>query len=312
MILTLLLITLWAYRGLWSAEFAWEDTDPSPGAWSLQTRALTALTMRLQAGQPEWAFHAVNLGVHLVNGLLLYTVVPSLLAVTLWWLLPIQSEAVSYVAARGDLLVCTAVLLLLVVWRVRGVLGMVGVGLCLLMAVLAKETGAVAGGLLLLWVWAQKRSVLQEYGGVLLATVTLLGMTAAGLLPRMASWVSPGLRAQPWFAGVQVAAMWRYLSLTLWPFGGLSIVHDFDLVGPVVAACAVGGLAPVIWIAFRSQVRPVLLAVLWPIVALAPRLLVPLPDAMGERHWMIAVLGFCLAIGLLEQERYGRYTAART
>lgn len=310
MVLALLLLTVWTYRGVFSSGFVWEDVDPNPAEWSFQPRALTALTMRLQIGQSAAVFHAVNLAVHLMNGLLLYAIVPSLLALTLWWLLPIQSEAVSYVAARGDLLLCTAVLMAILAFRLSGVRRVIYVALCLAGAVLAKETGAVAGGLLLLWGWAIGATRMAV--ALFLGTLALIGVTAAGLLPRMSLWVAPGMRPQPWFAGVQVAAMWRYLWLTIWPFDGLSIVHDFDLVGPWMAACAVGGLLGAIWIAFRSQVRPVLFAVLWVVIALLPRLLVPLPDAMSERHWMIAVLGFCLAIGLFEQERYGCYSDSRT
>ncbi len=301
MMLALLLVTVWAYRGVFGSELAWEDVEPNPAEWAFQPRALTALTMRLQMGQSAGMFHAVNLAVHLLNGLLLYAVVPSVLAVTLWLLLPIQSEAVSYIAARGDLLACSAVLMALLAFRLPGWRRAFYVAICLLGAVLAKETGAVAGGLVLLWGWATR--TIQDGTALVWATVTLLAMTAGGLLPNLHIWVSPGMRAPLWFAGVQVAAMWRYLGLTVWP-SGLSIVHDFDVVGPWMAACAVGGVLGTVWIAFRSQVRPLQFAVLWIVVALAPRLLVPLPDAMSERHWMIAVLGLCLAIGHYEQERH--------
>lgn len=131
----LALLTCVAYFPVVRSGLAYEDArtiyDASVwaanGGWSMASllkpagRDLTAWTFSLQAGQGPWAYHVVNLLIHLANGLLLSMVLTrmgvriewALAALGVFWLHPLQVEAVAYVSGRFDLLATTGILIAL-------------------------------------------------------------------------------------------------------------------------------------------------------------------------------------------------------
>ena len=119
-------------------------------------RPLTSLTLGLNwllAGGATWAFHAVNLGIHLLNVLLLYLLLRRRLAdgswipwiCLLWAVHPLLTEDVVYTVGRADLLAACFLLLALLArhpWLQGGLF---------LLGLLCKENAVVLPLIVLLW-----------------------------------------------------------------------------------------------------------------------------------------------------------------
>lgn len=112
-------------------------------------------------GSSARAARSMSLGLHLVNGTLLYvlasSIVPAsvaILALGLFWLHPLNTEAVGYAANASELLMaCCALLALIAADRGRLVLAWIACA-C---AVLAKEPGIAAFLLVPAWLWSRDR-----------------------------------------------------------------------------------------------------------------------------------------------------------
>lgn len=298
----LAVLMLWSYRSVATASFVYEDAMSFTPftSMSMSPRGLTAATFHLQSGSDAGAYHLGNVSVHLLNGLLLYALVSplwggfaALVAVMLWWLHPVQSEAVAYVAARADLLQVTAILgMLIFATSGRGWIGIVGAACCAVLAVWAKEMGIMAVPLLALWVMYLKRSQrrwLWVYG----SGVVLVGLSAWMILPRLSTWVQPSARPPWWFLGVQAFAVLRLSLLGIWPVG-FTLAHDWDAIGFGSAI-----LALLMLVAVLFAVRPwprIRFAAWWMAISLAPRFLVPLPQWTNEHQMHLAWLGPTLAV----------------
>ena len=347
LLLGLLTLTTLAYSPVFSAGYVYEDrnafVDSVPGAapdnrgpwlgWETERgqfqpapRMLSNLTMRLQGWHLDspLAFHAVNLAVHEMNAVLIWLIllssgtVAAFVGTALWLLHPIQSEAVSYVSARPDVLAATAILTSLLVItrqsfttqvlsRIKNVLIVTLAGL---LALLAKESAIVVIGLFPLWLWFEGRWAKRWL--IPLGVWSTAGALVAYRLLHVAAaegagqpWAAiRGYAAGPphgpfWFAAVQAAAFWRMLALLVWP-AGLTIDHDFDLVGPGLALVALVGLLGAAWGAWhvRHQWPTASFALAWLVVGLAPRFVMPLPDYMAERHLYVPLIGVWIAVGL--------------
>lgn len=296
----LMALTVVVYLPLRDAGFVWEDVPPSAGDWRLLTltpRALTAATMVWQAAQSVRVLHLTNLAIHLLNGLLLFALLTGVAAgwrfflTGLWWLHPLHTESVSYLAARADLLLVTAVLLLLLATHLPKGLRELGMLACLWLAFLAKETGAVAVGLLALWLyWRDSRLPWR----VLAVGVIAALMVSAHFLSHLGSWTAtaPPLGR---FIGVQIAAIWRVFALLIVPVG-LTPAHQWASMPPWMTVVAVLGAIVVLMGAFavRQRVPAIAFALAWIVIALAPRVLVPVPHPLTEHQFALPMLGLWL------------------
>lgn len=273
--------------------------------WTVMPRRLTALTFRRQAGQGAESLHAFNLAVHLVNGLLLFALTRrfgttvALSALALWWLHPLQVEAVASISARTDLLMVTMILLTLLVAEWPGWAGVLVASVCAVGAIAAKETGVVVLGLLPLWRWWTR----QRWSEAWLAWLAIVGSASA-----YAAWhLVPGrflsTAAAPhgpfWYLAVQIAAVWRLLALIPWPFG-FTIDHDFDVIGRPVALVALGLSLVLMAAAWRWRKRwPTLgFGVGWVTLALGPRFVVSQGEFLNEHQMYLPMLGVYIAAAL--------------
>lgn len=305
--LLVVLLTVAAYSPLRTADYVWEDAVyaemPLRIVDGLQTMRLVTLLTRvgdyeLGGGDP-WAPHLVNLLLHLLNGALLWIVArrwigPSAggVSAAVFLVHPMNSEAVSYITGRSDLLLTLWLLLIAALvtptmswWRWLGVIAVSAA------ALFTKETGVVAL-LLLLWLRPPSR----------------VAVIAIGLIAGLAVW-----RSMPWwdwtvstaiahgpigFAAVQVTAVWTYVGLWIWPIG-FSIDHDFDVLPrfvPVLALIGTSALAVIAWRGRRAW--PVVwLAIGWMTVTLAPRLVVRSPEYLAERQFYLSAVGLALLTG---------------
>src|SRR3990167_8612766 len=162
-LLGLVLLTLLAYAPVRQAGFVYEDdvyVGPAKRAVTmgevLAPRGLTALSFRanaLLAGQDPRSYHAVNVFLHVLVGLMVYQLAGlllppgyALLACALFLLHPLQTEAVAYVAGRAELI--SALGAVTAVWAMaQPTVTWVHVGVALtalMVAVGGKELGIVA------------------------------------------------------------------------------------------------------------------------------------------------------------------------
>ncbi|ESQ17021.1 MAG: tetratricopeptide repeat protein [Thiohalocapsa sp. PB-PSB1] len=239
---------------------------PHDGRW------LTGLSFGLNhlvGGLDPTGYHLVGLAVHLVNGLLVFWVVLLLyrtpvlrgpgqdalwiaaLAVTLWLLNPVQTQAVTYVWQRATTLAVLFHLLAfglylqarltqhqrLRPWLYAGVAGVWLLGL------MSKEIVAVLPGFLLLaeWYFFQDLRWPRRRRGLpwLLLTVALLAAAAAWYLVFLRGQgpldiVLRGYGGRDFDVWQRVMTEWRivvfYLGLFLWPHPSrLSLEHDVVL-----------------------------------------------------------------------------------
>jgi Flp pilus assembly protein TadD len=247
-------------RALWPPSH-WLSLEPQS---SLSGRPLVTLSMALchaAGGLDVRVYHAVNLGLHLVNGMLLLGLLravlgmgPAFAGALLWTLHPLDTDAVDYLTQRTELLLGSFYLgtLLAVARERRGV----AVACCAL-GMLCKESMVTAPVAVALWQRAYRYGSWRElfareraFHAALAGTWAVLGALLL-LAPRSAS-AGFGLPVTPLdYAQHQLAAVAHYLRLALWPhplalyYGpvGPIALRDVVLPGLVVAAAAAGSLA---------------------------------------------------------------------
>jgi len=296
----LLLVTVWAYAPSLDGAFVYEDLNdpeaffrafPWEEAWANPVRTLTAATYHLSyvlgAGSP-WAYRGVSLGWHLLNGCLLWALIRharwAWLALGLFLLHPIQTQAVAYISARADLVLTTCVLL--GVWcGGRG--HRRSAWLCACLAVLAKEAGVAAFALIPLAAWLQ--GARWTWRAHLAWWAPALAVGAA-----LVWWLFPwhGLALSGAYTVAQLAAVWQFVALTVAPFW-LTVDNDPSwFVARAPWALGAWGLLGAVWV-LRPAWRVGWMAA-WVLVALAPRLVVVLTEGMHEHHWYLPLTGVLL------------------
>lgn len=330
---TLIALLVWTavlYSGSLQAGFVYEDQFLPTEAWrgwshewatiTFSPRSLSTLAFRLQASQSPKAYHAVNVGLHLVCGTLVYALVlpygPVAATVTtaLWLIHTLGSEAVLYVSQRTDLIASACLLLMLLATRLRGPWNAMGAVGCGLLALWAKESAVVLVFLLPLWLWYEQRwsrlwTVAVAIGAcaVGLAAIPLLrssGSVGDGVHQwnMLAQYTAPAAHGPFWFASVQCAAVWRLLALIVWP-SGFTVDHDWDLVSPALALTALAASLLMLVLAYRGSARHRTFAfcVFWIVFSLAPRFVVPLPDYVNEHQFYLSRFGPFLLLGVMVQ-----------
>lgn len=273
----------------------------------LPGRQMTAASFRLtEAVGGLGAQRAGNLALHLIIGALLVSLARMMseapltpwLAILVFWFHPLQSETVSYAAARAEL-VSVACLLAAILTYLRwggGWMGTVGCAAWLLLAAMSKEIAVLGLALILVTVitlgkpWAPWRWAVAGACAAVLLFVWPGGARGIGFVTQ----------AMPVQAHVtsHLSSTWGYVWSFL-TFQGLTI--DRGIVGPMMSwsvwasvGVAVTGLA--IW---RWRLRWPLLAwaTAWTAIWWAPRLLVDTPDLISERHTYLPMVAWSIALG---------------
>lgn len=314
--LTLLLVlTALLYIPATKAPFVYEDQnwllDVQPGArHALQlspfpSRSLTLQTYQWQSDPTTgWAnpteFHGVNVAIHLFAGVLVYALlrrcslsqVACFVATFVFLAHPLQSQAVSYVSARSDLLMTLFVLGALLCVTVRGSVAVVGMLACLVLAALSKEIGIIGGALVVLTALLLER---WRYAAILTGAGIVAGLL---VLPRLA-FITPAWASWREDVALQVTGVARILGLFVWP-SGFTIDPDpaaVSLAGHAVSLALLVGLVALVWLLHR--IAPLVawgLAVA--LVSLLPRVLVPNGEPIQEQHAYLAMVGLSGVVGL--------------
>lgn len=248
------------------------------------------------AGDSPTPQRVLNLTWHLLNGMLLYLVAraavgawAAVFAAAVFLLHPLQTETVAYVASRPELIMATWLLLAMAA-SARG--WMAVAGLCAALALTGKEVAVMAWILVPLWAWQTD----QQWSRRHLAAWSLAGavmIALFGVALHGAHWLT--LPSLAYVAG-QLAHAGRLVLLlgeALISPPALTIDHDWTWVTRTAAFTALGLWAlAVTWCG--GWVR---WALVWTLVALLPRLVLPMPDGIHERHLYIPMIGLSLAIG---------------
>lgn len=262
-------------------------------------RTLTAAThaaSRAVFGIEPWGFHLMSVGIHLVNvGLwlaVLWLVLPpwtALVGAAVFAWHPLQVEAVTYVSSRSDLLACTGLLLALLATTLGSLPGaLVGVAF----SVLGKETAIVAWALVPLWAW-WTRAPFPVTRYLLIGFIGALVTGWALMADIQAIAFAPSLE----LAGNALVSIGRLTLLVFVPWG-FTVDHDWASMAWLWRVALLAAVALVAWSLTEGwwERKSVALAVLWTLVALSPRLVVPLYEGLHEHHMLIPMMGWSIVI----------------
>lgn len=275
------------------------------------------------------SYHVFNIVLHAISAVLVYLILKKLLVISgasfdLSWIAmfgagiflahPLQTESVDYIAGRSELL---CALFVLSAWL--GFLNGLGqkttparaatILLCAAAAVLSKESGVCAAGLIVAsdLYWSKesfastfrKRLYLYVPGlvGLLVATGIILRTLSRSTTAGFAAGAPP-LE----YLITQCRAVWIYLRLFLIPAGQNADwqVPFYRSLGDGQAwVFAIGTLvllAATAWLLFE-RARLVSFGLLVFLIALAPTSsIVPVQDAVAERRMYLPIVGLCIAI----------------
>lgn len=313
-----LVLMVAAYARVLHAPFVYEDamtvkpvsslTWQDPQGWFQTGRAVTRLSLDanyLTDGLNPRGYHAVNVIVHGLNGVLVYRIGAALMpgpaaafAAGLFLLHPIQTEAVSYVSGRSELLALCFMLAAL--WCVLGPLTKLrGVGflLCAVAAMASKETGAAVVLLAPLLAWVTKQD--REWYA-LIALLPVVGLLHAYEALWGNSYAFLNHAGGFGYLAYQCAALWKMVSLVLVPVG-FTIDHDVQGWSRLVALVALAGVGA--WLlavvaALVARARVIALCLAWPLIVLAPRFFVRIIETLNEHQTYSAFIGLWFLIGL--------------
>lgn len=296
----MLALTLLAYWPSRQSQFVFEDWSASPSrapfsAYAIP-RGLTAYSMQMQQGQTPYAHKLMSLAIHLVNGLLVFALTQSLWLLAIVWLHPMFSESASYISARADLLLVTATLLTWCWLRITtGWSAVIGATVGTALALGAKESAVTLPALVLLWLWASHR-LSRPWIIYALGCGTAMAYQSWRMVAHLSSWTAEPSVTGLAFAAKQAGAFWRLISLIV-PIG-LTPVHAWEWMPSSLAWIALMGLGALACIgmacAFTGK-RWLAVAALWPLIALSPRFVIPLPTLLTEHHLPYACIGSLLA-----------------
>jgi tetratricopeptide (TPR) repeat protein len=321
-------------------------------------RPLTTLTYLLNyavlgnAGNPS-GYHWINLLLHVANMALLYALGlaifehagMALLLSALWGLHPVQTEAVTNVVGRADLLATFGILAALMAYRkvldstgARRIAWLAAVFLSASIGAFSKENGIVVIAVLVLYdvVFARQASWANRIAGYVAAAIPCAAylyaraqVLASAPVLGTAYCDNPLLGASFWSARLTAVKVFgKYLLLLLWP-GTLSWDYSYNQVPlfgsggfeDMKAILSLIVLVAVAVAAFRSWRRnkPVFFAIAFFALTFAPvsNLLMLIGSVMGERFLYLPSIGFaaCLAYVLFAawerwNGRVGNYGAA--
>lgn len=281
-----------------------DNNDPGRAEWSalssIITNPLRTVTevsyevARAISGPEPWGDHLVNVALHLVNTALVGVIaaeilapLPAVLAMAVFALHPLQTEAVAYVSGRADLLACCGFLLALCA-TLRG--SLTGACLGLLFAGLSKESALLAGPLVCVWAWVAAPTF------PLRKLVMILAGAATTVV--IVFWFRMRLEiADLHQVGRTAWSVLRLTALVFVPYGQ-SIDHDWHGAGVVLRAVSVGMVAGLTSWAIgvvRSSLwaLPWLLAVIW----FLPRFVVRGSEGLHEHHMYVVMSFWALCAG---------------
>jgi protein O-mannosyl-transferase len=327
-------------RQLWPP---WAPLSPPPGS-SVSRRPVVNVSLAINyafGGLDVRGYHMLNLSVHILCSLLLFSIARRTLAsevlgerfrragpwvalaiALIWMVHPLQTESVDYIVQRTELLMALFFLLTLycVVRGADSARSWVWFSLAILCSALGMASKEVAGVLpvaVLLYdrVFLSRsvRETLEKRSALYIGLALTWLVLAAGVqerLPAGSDLTSRGLT--PWdYVRTQLGAIVHYLRLTVWPspltvdYDDWPVARSIASVAPAAAVVLVL-LGMTVW-AFRHKPALAFLGA-WFFLILAPTSsIVPIPTELLAERRMYLPLAAVIALGaagghvLLEQ-----------
>ena len=329
------LLTLWSYQSVRSADWVYEDRATQTSAQSASwQRVVTHWTWRM-ASTPT-AGHLVNLAVHLVLGWLLGVVAWRLgltpfgawIVALVWLLHPMTVETAAYAKARSEQIVMLGTLTAMLAatgqwWRPVTLLG-IAAGIAIALG--GEPSGVVAFLLVPLTAWHCRDRYWRErpmwapwwlcalvagtliWGGILwyggLMAVINVDTEAGLAVVTQVTWIQ-------WLLA-QSGAVWYWLMATVVP-ALLTPDADIDRLSALArglglfAMVVAGGIA---WRVRRTHPMVTMAASMW-LLALFPRLLVQTPRSyLGAAQFSLAFMGLAMLAGYGTERWRDRWQAA--
>jgi tetratricopeptide (TPR) repeat protein len=304
-----------------------------PSIWA--TRPVLYLTFALNYrlhGQEVWGYHLVNFALHILNGILVLLIaihifrrvasteknalLYALLAAAFFIVHPVQTESVTFISSRSELLSTAFYSLAFLAFIKRdeakvGFLWSFVVAIPFLLGLFAKETVISLPAALLVYDFlflskGRFNGILSRWrfyvtfvaGGVAAAfffVTALLSGTVGARVSQITTW-------QYFLTELRVIV--TYIRLLIFP-ARLNLDYDFRrstslLEFPVIGSLVV--LLGLLYLAWRLRSRQPVIAfsILWFFVTLAPTSsVVPIPDVIFEHRLYLPLVGVSLAFPLL-------------
>ena len=343
----LLLLTAIAYLNSFAVPFVFDDFNTIQANSPVQfgqnlrpsifhTRSILLLTFGINYalhGQQVWGYHLVNFILHFLNGVLLFLIAQHIfrgsissekeastyafLAAGFFLVHPVQTEAVTYVSSRSELL-STAFYgsaVLAFIKRERPKIGFRWSLIILALFVLgifSKETEGISLPVVLMaydFLFFCDASVLgilkrwRFYITFVAAGITAIFFFVTVLLKGQIGSTASHVPAWQYFL-TELRVIVTYLRLLVFP-GGLNLDYDFPLSNrfsefPVAGSLlALIALAVLAWYLRRRQ-AVISFSILWFFITLAPRsTFISIPDVIFEHRLYLPLMGVSLAFPLL-------------
>lgn len=303
------------------------------------TRSILYMTFAanyLANGQTVWGYHLVNLLLHVLNGVLVFLIAARLFreagslqteeehifafwASALFLLHPVQTESVTYISSRSELLSTFFYVLVFFVYisvppRRIGFLFSLIVAIPFLLGLMSKETVITLPASLLLFefIFRSRGEIrplfskwpfyitLFSFGAI--AVYFLFTRVLVGTIGRIDGNLSP------WsYFLTESRVMIRYLRLLILPVG-LNLDYDFASSHSIFEIRVIASLLVLICLAagawhFRRRQPLAAFAVFWFFITLLPTSsFVPIRDVIFEHRLYLPLAGSCLLFPLLVRE----------
>ncbi len=326
-----------AYLPALNGPFLFDDLSleallQSPPPWEVLAariaRSVSNLSLLAEAGlaglNPK-SFHFTNIALHLLNGLLVWRILETLLArrgplsqsgrlsaaagAGIFLLHPLQTEAVAYISSRSEVLsafFAYSAFLLFLRSAETTLPRSLAITVLLALGALSKEPAVALAGVFLLFDLLLQdppslRPLLRRWKLYvpLLAAASAAGIKLYLILSREGTAGATGKNKPLDYLLTQFEVIWQYFRLLLWP-AGQNLDHAWPVAkapgdaGVWLGAAALACLLAVLW-RFRKRYPVALFGMLFLLVLLAPTSsIVPIDDAMAERRLYLGSPGVAM------------------
>jgi protein O-mannosyl-transferase len=282
---------------------------------------LTFLANYSLGGTETFSYHLVNVGLHIINGVLLFWLLwllaelsanrPNrlllLFAALIFCLHPVQAQTVNYIVQRITELNTTFYLLTLIFYlQSRSLLSLI----CATLALFSKQTAfSLPFAVLLLdWVFIPGKTFQQKLRRTIPWFATALAVLPVFWWAKAADLGDAQLQPSDFFNywTTQLHLFWKYLQLVLWPIG-LSFDHDQSLITElgwpalITVFCLLGCLPLAVFLKRRNQFAA--FGLMFFVLALVGESLLPLPDVIFEHRLYIPMIGVAFLFAALPGDR---------
>lgn len=299
MIIVIMACVFTAYFNSLRTPFLFDDEVTIRSHKSVQTQTYPILSPRgvtynSYRGQTQPIYyHLVNVSLHTINSMLVCVITGGNIFAGLFFALhPIQTESVTYITGRAELLAAMFTLL--------------GVYLCQKnhpytalalypAAMLSKESAVMMP--VLLWLMLPSRPPFKRW---IWAMAVMLMLSCAGIwtMRNGAASFLTTIPASITYLHAQSTVLMKYLGLILWPTGQYQ--NADHMVHSTLISTIAGVAVLAVLLLCAAKFKPTRVGILWFLAALAPTsTFIPIPDPMAEHRLYTPMVGAAMVFGAL-------------